>query len=83
MCANTTRAWRHVHGENSEGQVDRVARILDSTRAEQLRVVMVRQPVAMTRADDIANLLRGHAAALRRGAESGVDLVVGGHIHLP
>ncbi len=83
VCANTTRAWRHVHGEISEGQVDRVARILEGAQAGQLRVVMVHQPVAVTREDDIPNLLRAHATALRRWAEAGVDLVVGGHIHLP
>ena len=83
VCVNTTRAWRHKQGEVSGLQIDRVARILAGARAEQLRVVVVHQPVAVTRAEDVPNRLRGHAAALQRWAAAGVDLVVGGHIHLP
>jgi len=47
------------------------------------RVVVVHQPIAVTRAEDEPNRLRGHAAALQRWAEAGADLVMGGHIHLP
>ena len=47
------------------------------------RVVVVHQPVAVTRTEDMPNLLRGHAAALQRWAAAGADLVMGGHIHLP
>jgi 3',5'-cyclic AMP phosphodiesterase CpdA len=80
---NTTRAWRHKHGEISPSQTDRVARLLEGAQALQLRVVVVHQPVAVTRAEDVPNLLRGHAAALQRWAVAGADLVMGGHIHLP
>lgn len=80
---NTTRAWRHKHGEISARQVDRVARLLEGAGAAQLRVVVVHQPVAVTRAKDVPNLLRGHAAALQRWSEAGADVVMGGHIHLP
>ena len=83
VCVNTTRAWRHKHGEVSGLQIDRVARTLAVARAEQLRVVVVHQPVAVTRSDDVPNRLRGHAAALQRWATAGADLVMGGHIHLP
>jgi 3',5'-cyclic AMP phosphodiesterase CpdA len=83
VCVNTTRAWRHKHGEVSGLQIDRVARTLAGARAEQLRVVVVHQPVAVTRAEDVPNQLRGHAAALRHWAAAGADLVMGGHIHLP
>jgi hypothetical protein len=83
VCVNTTRAWRHKHGEVSGLQIDRVARTLAVARAEQLRVVVVHQPVAVTRAEDVPNRLRGHAAALQRWAAAGADLVMGGHIHLP
>lgn len=83
VCVNTTRAWRHKHGEVSGLQIDRVARTLAGARAEQLRVVVVHQPVAVTRSDDVPNRLRGHAAALQRWATAGADLVMGGHIHLP
>jgi 3',5'-cyclic AMP phosphodiesterase CpdA len=83
VCVNTTRAWRHKQGEVSALQVDRVAKLLAGAGAAQLRVVVVHQPVAVTRAQDVPNLLRGHAAALQRWAIAGADLVMGGHIHLP
>jgi 3',5'-cyclic AMP phosphodiesterase CpdA len=83
VCVNTTRAWRHKHGEVSAAQIDRVAQRLAAADAGQLRVVVVHQPVAVTRAQDESDRLRGHADALRRWASAGADLVMGGHIHLP
>lgn len=83
VCVNTTRAWRHKHGEVSALQIDRVARTLAAAGAAQLRVVVVHQPVVVTRAEDVPNRLRGHAAALQRWSAAGADLVMGGHIHLP
>jgi len=83
VCVNATRAWRHRHGEVSSRQIDRVARLLAGAGAAQLRVVVVHQPLAVTRAEDAPNRLRGHAAALQRWAAAGADLVMGGHIHLP
>ena len=80
---NTTRAWRHKHGEVSAAQIDRVASLLTAASARQLRVVVVHQPAAVTRAEDHVNLLRGHQAALRAWSAAGADLVLGGHIHLP
>ena len=83
VCVNTTRAWRHKHGEVSGRQVERVARLLAGAGPAQLRVVVVHQPVAVTRAEDLPDRLRGHAAALHRWAAAGADLLMGGHIHLP
>jgi 3',5'-cyclic AMP phosphodiesterase CpdA len=80
---NTTRARRHKDGEVSPPQVERVARLLAQAGPGQLRVVVVHQPVAVTRAEDLCNRLHGHATALARWAEAGADLVMGGHIHLP
>ena len=80
---NTTRARRHKDGEVSAQQIDRVTQILKGANAAQLRVVVVHQPVAVTRAEDRPNLLHGHAHALERWAAAGADLVMGGHIHLP
>lgn len=80
---NTTRPWRHKHGEVSRPQIERVARSLAGARPGQLRVVVVHQPVAVTHAADAPNLLRGHAEALKHWAAAGADLVLGGHIHLP
>jgi hypothetical protein len=60
-----------------------VAQRLERAAPGQLRVVVVHQPVAVTRPEDEANLLRGRVAAVHRWASAGVDLVMGGHIHLP
>ena len=83
VCVNTTRAWRHKHGEVSAAQIDRVARLLTAASTQQLRVVVVHQPAAVTKAEDRVNLLRGHHAALQAWSAAGADLVLGGHIHLP
>ncbi len=80
---NTTRAWRHKNGAVSSAQIDRVARQLRAATAEQLRVVVVHQPLAVTEDRDRVNLLRGHADALKEWAAAGADLLLGGHIHLP
>ena len=80
---NTTRARRHKDGEIDLRQVDRVARLLQVAEPAQLRVVVVHQPIAVTRHEDLPHRLHGHAAALQRWAEAGADLVLGGHIHLP
>jgi hypothetical protein len=45
-------------------QIDRVANLLANAAPAQLRVVVVHQPVAVTRAEDAPNLLRGHARPL-------------------
>ncbi len=80
---NTTRAWRHKHGEVSAAQIDRVARRLSEAHPTQLRVVVVHQPVAVTQPQDRRNLLRGHGRATQAWSVAGADLVMGGHIHLP
>jgi len=83
VCVNTTRAWRHKNGEVSSAQIDRVAKLLAAASPQQLRVVVVHQPAAVTQARDRPNLLRGHSAATRAWSAAGADLVMGGHIHLP
>ena len=83
VCVNTTRAWRHKHGEVSQPQIARVAQLLRGADAGQLRVVVVHQPVAVTRTQDAVNVLGGGAAALQQWAAAGADVVMGGHIHLP
>ncbi len=80
---NTTRRYRHKHGEISIGQIDRVVRRLEQAREAQLRVIVVHQPVAVTRREDRNNLVRGFNRARSRWALAGADLVMGGHIHLP
>lgn len=80
---NTTRPWRHKNGEVSTAQINRVANLLSASSPEQLRVVVVHQPLAVTETRDRTNLLRGHGNAVRAWAAAGADLLMGGHIHLP
>ncbi len=83
IALNTSRRYRHKHGEVSAAQIERVAARLERATATQLRVVVTHHPVCITRTEDEVNLLRGHAEAVRRWARAGADLVLGGHIHLP
>jgi len=80
---NTTRAHRHRHGEVSGAQVARVVSLLAAAGPEQLRVVVVHQPLAVPDARERVHLLRGHDRAAQAWAAAGADLVLGGHIHLP
>ena len=80
---NTTRPWRHQHGELSAAQIERVARRLAAAGPRQLRVVVVHQPAAVTLQGDRRHLLRGHAQACQAWAAAGADVLMGGHIHLP
>ncbi|WP_425259301.1 metallophosphoesterase family protein [Rubrivivax sp. RP6-9] len=83
LAVNTTRWWRHEDGEVSAAQVGRVAQRLARARPGQRRLVVVHQPLAVTRPEDGKNRLHGHAAALQAWGAAGVDLIIGGHIHLP
>lgn len=83
LAVNTTRWWRHEDGEVSDAQIERVAGRLAAAPPGQRRVVMVHQPLVVTRPEDEKNRLHGHAAALQAWCAAGVDLIVGGHIHLP
>ncbi len=83
LAVNTTRWWRHKDGQLSAAQIARVAQRLAAARPGQRRVVMVHQPLAVARQQDRKDILHGHAAALQAWGDAGVDLVVGGHIHLP
>ncbi len=80
---NTTRAYRHKHGEVSAGQIERVAQRLRACPRGKLRIVVTHHPIHVPSGAEEANLLRGHARAARAWGEAGADLVMGGHIHLP
>lgn len=80
---NTTRPSRHTVGEVSPEQVERVSARLRDAGGDQLRVVVVHQPVRAIRDSDLKNLLRGHEEAIRAWSKAGADLILGGHVHLP
>lgn len=83
LALNTTRRWRHVDGELSRRQIERVAQRLLRAGPGQVRIVVTHQPLAVSRVQDEEDLLHGHALAVRRWSAAGADLVIGGHIHLP
>lgn len=89
---NTTRPWRHKHGELSAQQVEETAQWLRGTPPQALRIVMTHHPLLVTRDEDLINRPRvaggaGHAAgatdAARAWSDAGADLLLAGHIHLP
>lgn len=83
LAINTTRWWRHKDGEVSAAQVRRVAERLAQASPGQVRVVVTHQPMLVTRPRDERNLLHGHQRAADAWLQAGVDLLLGGHIHLP
>ena len=83
LALNTTRWYRHKDGEISAEQIERVARRCESARSDQYRMVVIHHPMAVTTARDRENVIHGHEQAIRRWAAAGVDVVIGGHIHLP
>lgn len=83
LCVNTTRPARHKHGVVSTEQIMQIADRLGRARQDQLRIVIVHQPVLAIRAEDTNNLLRGYEEAVHAWASAGADIIMGGHIHLP
>lgn len=82
-CVNTTRPHRHKDGEVSREQIERICDRLRQAAPDQVRIVVVHQPVLVIRPEDEANLLHGYQDAVRAWSEAGADIVMGGHIHLP
>lgn len=80
---NTSRPSRHKDGAVSPGQIERVARRLRAAKPEQLRLVMQHHPVRAREESDLSNLLIGYDTAVPTWVDAGLDLLIGGHIHLP
>jgi 3',5'-cyclic AMP phosphodiesterase CpdA len=83
VALNTTRPWRHKDGELSQAQIEHVAARFSQASPGELRIAVVHQPLAALLAEDRSNLLHGHARAIERWSQAGVDVVLGGHIHRP
>jgi 3',5'-cyclic AMP phosphodiesterase CpdA len=79
----TTRRYRHVDGEVSDAQCQRVAEELRRATPAQLRVVVVHQPLAVARTSEQKNVAHGRDQAVSAWADAGADLVLSGHVHLP
>ena len=80
---NTTRPRRHKDGQVSRTQIRRVQRRLMQAQPGQICIVMAHHPVRAKEASDRLNLLHGRQDAVPEWVDGGVDLILGGHIHLP
>lgn len=80
---NTTHPRRHKDGLVSSSQVRKVADRLQRCAPDKLRIVVAHQPFGSMEISDLSNLQHGALAALVRWADHGLDMVMGGHIHLP
>ncbi|MGI9325030.1 MAG: metallophosphoesterase family protein [Pseudomonadales bacterium] len=80
---DTSTPSRRIDGEVTAAQVQRVCALLRSATAQQLRLVVVHQPVAVPAHSERQRLLHGAADAVPAWVAAGADAVLGGHIHLP
>lgn len=80
---NSTRPSRRKNGEVDAGQIERVAQRLHKANADCLRIVLLHHPVRAAVESDQRNLLIGRELAIPAWIDAGVDLILGGHIHLP
>jgi 3',5'-cyclic AMP phosphodiesterase CpdA len=83
LTVKTTRRYRHIDGEVSDAQIERISARLRAASPRQLRIIVTHQPVCVPRPQDRKDLLHGHRKAIRAWAAAGGDIVMGGHIHLP
>lgn len=83
IALNTTHPARHKHGVVSRAQVEHTSAHLQRSSPQQLRLVVAHHPLYVSAASERRNQLRGSRFAARKWADAGVDLVLGGHIHLP
>jgi len=80
---NTTHPTRHKNGRITERQIQSVCQRLRDTDPRKLRLVVAHQPFGAMVSSDLANLQQGAEQAISAWADAGLDIVLGGHIHLP
>jgi 3',5'-cyclic AMP phosphodiesterase CpdA len=80
---DSTTPLRHKDGELDAATIRRACERLEASEPGVVRVVVMHHPLLAITESDVANLAHGHREALAAFAACGVDLVLGGHIHLP
>lgn len=80
---DSTTPRKHKDGVIRPDQIDRVCTLLRATPKHALRIVALHHPVHAITESDEHNLAHGHGEAVAAWADAGVDLILGGHIHLP
>ncbi|MDO5673496.1 MAG: metallophosphoesterase [bacterium] len=83
VAVRSTRRYRHIHGELSARQIDRVGRLLQQAPAGALKLVVCHQPLYVTDQEDEVDLVRGAHRAVPVWRAAGADGIVSGHIHQP
>ena len=83
VTVDSTKAWRHKHGQLLESQIERAAQRLRAASTNALRAVVMHHPMGGSGAAVQKDLVRGHKEATLAWQRAGADLVLGGHIHLP
>ncbi|TVQ88606.1 MAG: metallophosphoesterase [Chromatiaceae bacterium] len=83
---NSARRWGW-HPDWSRGrlhplQIEAVAARLQATPAHALRILAAHHPLLLTPAGAGRGLVGGHVLALARLRAAGLDLALGGHVHL-
>lgn len=81
--ADTTRRWRQQQGALSLTQIDRVAQRLRRAERDVWRIVVTHHPLVVNRDDDLADRPWRHRRALRTWAAAGMQVLLGGHTHVP
>lgn len=80
---DSTTPWRHKDGELDAATIRRACERLEASEPGVVRVVVMHHPLLAITDSDLANLAHGHREALGAFRDCGVDLLLGGHIHLP
>ena len=80
---NTTAPKRHKNGLVSDQQIEQVAARLALAAPWQTRILVAHQPFGSREPGNLADIQINAHRALQRWAEAGLDLVMGGHLHLP
>ncbi len=80
---NTTHPLRRKDGRVTTEQMRKVRTRLQRCDPVKLRIVVTHQPFGLLAASDWHNIQHGARPALMCWAEAGLDIVMGGHIHLP
>jgi 3',5'-cyclic AMP phosphodiesterase CpdA len=78
---DTTRAYRWREGEISAAQVEAIRTRLGAAEQHAFKVLVVHHPFVPAPNEPRTTLVGNVGAALRAAEDSGVDLVLSGHLH--
>ncbi len=80
---NTTTPFRHKRGIVTDAQIRRVEALARDNPAGKGVIVVAHHPFHVLEAPDEDQVVENHEAAIHAWSQAGVDLILGGHIHVP